>query len=563
VHRALGFKFWALISGGATLPEHIEQFWSRLGLVLVQGYGMTETTALVSLNHPFHAARGSIGKVLPGREIRLGEDGEILVRGETVSNATWEGGRLQSTKSDWLATGDLATVDEGGNLKFRGRKKEVIVTASGLNIYPDDLEAALLRQPQIRAAAVIEAAGPNGSEPLAALVMHGSADPAAAVRAANLELAAYQQIRRWTIWPDPDFPRTSTGKVLRREVAAAISNTTRELGNIPVPLPASGMLAALIGRITRENIGPLPDSAALSEDLHLDSLGRVELQSALEAELGVQIDAAAYQQVHTAGELRELLDRSTSAGTAPASAGTERKPASHDRHSYPVWPWTLFPYALRVLFIETIMRPLVALIGKPRVRRDAGEHLSGPTLMVSNHVTAFDAPLILYALPSQVRHRVAVAMAGEMLLDLRDARGQGNFFFDLSGPLQYLLATCLFNVFPLPQTGDFRRSFAHAGRAMDAGYHVLVFPEGRRTPDGLMHSFQGGAGLLWKELRTQALPIYLGGFRSGRVSIRIGRPIPFSTEMEAGEATRVLERAVRQLGDDEFPATSPPGTSGI
>jgi long-chain acyl-CoA synthetase len=125
------------------------------------------------------------------------------------------------------------------------------------------------------------------------------------------------------------------------------------------------------------------------------------------------------------------------------------------------------------------------------------------------------------------------------------------------------LATCLFNVFPLPQTGDFRRSFAHAGRAMDAGYHVLVFPEGRRTPDGLMHSFQGGAGLLWKELRTQALPIYLGGFRSGRVSIRIGRPIPFSTEMEAGEATRVLERAVRQLGDDEFPATSPPGTSGI
>jgi long-chain acyl-CoA synthetase len=154
-------------------------------------------------------------------------------------------------------------------------------------------------------------------------------------------------------------------------------------------------------------------------------------------------------------------------------------------------------------------------------------------------------------------------MAGEMLLDLRDARGQGNFFFDLSGPLQYLLATCLFNVFPLPQTGDFRRSFAHAGRAMDAGYHVLVFPEGRRTPDGLMHSFQGGAGLLWKELRTQALPIYLGGFRSGRVSIRIGRPIPFSTEMEAGEATRVLERAVRQLGDDEFPATSPPGTSGI
>jgi long-chain acyl-CoA synthetase len=560
VHRALGFKFWALISGGATLPEHIEQFWSRLGLVLVQGYGMTETTALVSLNHPFHPARGSIGKVLPGREIRLGDDGEILVRGETVSNATWEGGRLQASRSDWLATGDLATVDEGGNLKFRGRKKEVIVTASGLNIYPDDLEAALLRQPQIRAAVVIEAAGPNGGEPLAALVMHGSADPAAAVRAANLELAAYQQIRRWTIWPDPDFPRTSTGKILRREVAAALRSTARD---IPVGMPGGGMLATLIGRITRENIDQLPDSAALSEDLHLDSLGRVELQSVLEAELGIRLDAAAYQQVHTAGELRELLDRSTSAGTAPACAGTELRPASHDRYSYPVWPWGLFPHALRILFIEMMMRPLVALIGKPRVRRDAGERLSGPTLIVSNHVTAFDVPLILYALPSELRRRVAVAMAGEMLLDLRNARSQGNFFFDLSGPLQYLLATGLFNVFPLPQSGDFRKSFAHAGRAMDAGYHVLVFPEGRRTPDGLMHSFQGGAGLLWTELRSQALPIYLGGFRSGRVSIRIGRPIPFRADLEAAEATRVLERAVGQLGDDEFPATSQPGLSGI
>ncbi|MGH9594459.1 MAG: AMP-binding protein, partial [Bryobacteraceae bacterium] len=117
VHRALGFKFWALICGGATLPERLEQFWNTLGFVVVQGYGMTETAALVSLNHPFHPARGSIGQVLPGREIRLGDDGEILVRGETVSKATWEGGKLQSRASDWLATGDLGALDETGNLK--------------------------------------------------------------------------------------------------------------------------------------------------------------------------------------------------------------------------------------------------------------------------------------------------------------------------------------------------------------------------------------------------------------------------------------------------------------
>ena len=247
---------------------------------------MTETAALVSLNHPFHAAKGTIGKVLPGREIRLGDDGEILVRGDTVSKATWQHGKLQTQDSEWLSTGDLASLDASGNLQFRGRKKEVIVTAAGLNIYPEDLEAALLHQPLIKAAAVVEVDG----GPVAALVLQEPADPAEAVRAANEELAGYQQIRRWIVWPDPDLPRTSTGKILRREVAAGFKGT------------APKMLTGIIERIT----GKVPDS----EDLHLDSLGRVELQSAIESQLGVEIDDAAYQQVHTLGDLRGLLSGS-------------------------------------------------------------------------------------------------------------------------------------------------------------------------------------------------------------------------------------------------------------
>jgi long-chain acyl-CoA synthetase len=289
IHRAFGFKFWAFICGGATLPDALEHFWNTLGFVVIQGYGMTETAALVSLNHPFHAAKGSIGKVLPGREIRLGDDGEILVRGDTVSKATWQHGRLETQDSEWLATGDLATFDESGNLQFRGRKKEVIVTAAGLNIYPDDLEAALLHQPLIKAASVVEIDG----EPAAALVLRNSTDPAGAIRAANAELAGYQQIRRWMVWPDPDLPRTSSGKIMRREVAAGFK------GGAPK------MLSGIIERIT----GKVPDS----ENLNLDSLGRVELQSAIESQLGVEIDDAAYQQVNTLGDLRGLLSGSAKA----------------------------------------------------------------------------------------------------------------------------------------------------------------------------------------------------------------------------------------------------------
>ncbi len=162
IHRLFGFKFWAFVCGGASLSPAGEQFWNALGFVVIQGYGMTETTALVSLNHPFRPAQGSIGQVLPGREVKLSDEGEVLVRGDTISNATWHGGQLQQRDSEWLATGDLAEFDQSGNLHFRGRKKDVIVTSSGLNIYPEDLEAALVRQPGLKAAAVIETATDHG-----------------------------------------------------------------------------------------------------------------------------------------------------------------------------------------------------------------------------------------------------------------------------------------------------------------------------------------------------------------------------------------------------------------
>jgi long-chain acyl-CoA synthetase len=515
VHRTLGFKFWALICGGATLPDSLEQFWNTLGFVVIQGYGMTETAALVSLNHPFHASQGSIGKVLPGREIRLGDDGEILVRGDTVSKATWQHGKLQTQDSEWLATGDLASLDDTGNLKFRGRKKEVIVTAAGLNIYPQDLEAALLKQPLIKAAAVVEVDG----EPMAALVLRQPGDAAAAVQAANADLAVYQQIRRWMVWPDPDLPRTSSGKVIKREVAAGLHGT------------APKMLSGLIEQIT----GAVPDS----EDLRLDSLGRVELQSALESQLGVEINDAAYSQVHTLGDLRGLLSGSA-------------KPESRDENLYPTWPWSRIQQAIRALFIELVMRPLVAILGNPRI--EPVQAVEKPILIVANHVSVYDVPLILYALPGQMRRRVAVAMAGEMILNFRKARNLGNWFLNLCGPAAYFLMTALFNVFPLPQLANFRKSFAHAGRAMDRGYHVLVFPEGRRTEDAVMHSFQKGSGMLWKELQCDALPVYLGGmstgkwFRSGALSVRVGKPIPFN-DLDSAEATGVLEEAVRSLMD--------------
>jgi len=578
VHRALSWKFWAVVSGGATLSETLERFWSILGFVVVQGYGMTETAALVSLTHPFHPVRGGnggyvggsyVGKVLPGRDVRLGEDGEVLVRGEIVSGATWAGGELRQRESPWLATGDLASIDESGNLRFRGRKKDVIVSASGLNIYPEDLEAALQRQPQVKAAAVVEIEGPKGGEPFAALVMRGVGDPAEAVRAANAELAEYQQIRRWAPWPEPDLPRGPTGKVLHRVVAAAVLDMARGMAQKGQAVePHVGTLAGLIGKITGEDLANAPDSARLSEDLHLDSLGRVELQSSIETRFGIAFDDTGYRQVKTLGELKRLLLRpvvgwnaaepaTSEPVTAETATSEPARQVHREEHIYPRWPWSWPARALRFVFQETVARPLVAFFAKPRVTCDLASEPAKPLLIVANHVTAFDVPLVLFALPRAVRKRVAVAMAAEMLLDWRKGRRQGNVFLNLVAPLQYWLVTALFNVFPLPQAGNFRASFAHAGRAMDRGFHVLVFPEGQRTPDGKMHAFLGGAGILWKELCTEALPVYLGGvaelkmarsnwFRSGRISVHVGKTIA-PAGGDPSPLTRQLEQAVRAL----------------
>ncbi len=144
IHRMFGWRFWAFICGGAALSGETELFFRRLGFAVIQGYGMTETASLISLNHPFRAAEGSVGRVLPGREFKLAEDGEILVRGANVSAGYWEAGHVNAAgESEWLKTGDLGELDGEGNLRFRGRKKNVIVTPAGLNIYPEDIEKSL------------------------------------------------------------------------------------------------------------------------------------------------------------------------------------------------------------------------------------------------------------------------------------------------------------------------------------------------------------------------------------------------------------------------------------
>ena len=556
LHRRLGLKFWAFVCGGASLPADLESFWTTAGFALIQGYGMTETTALVTLNHPFKIARGSIGKPLAGREVKIGDDGEILVRGDSIAAQVWQHGGLKSVESGWLATGDLAARDERGELVFAGRKSDAIVTAAGLNIHPQDLETVLHRQPGVREALVVGYASPVGPAPAAVLIAD-AADSALqrAVDEANRELAAFQQIRYWVRWPQPEFPRTTTGKVLRRTVQSwaqpLLAGSSATGDGLSDPL-----LEVLrpLGVANRE-VAP---SDRLAEDLHLDSLAMVQLQSSLEARFGLELSDATWGQIKTVGEVRALT-KTTAAifpvaadGLPPAPPAVSSPPPGA---AFPRWPWWPTIRGMRISFVEVVVRPLTWLLLAPRIA--PRRILSRPSLLVANHLTAFDVPVILYALSSSDRDHVAVAMSGQILTGWRRGQAERHRMVATLTPIAYWLVTALFNVFPLPRGAGLRRSFTHAGEAMDHGYHVLVFPEGRRSRDGQLQAFEPGIGLLAQECRVPVQPIRVEGLglregkrwpKRGTVAIRLGAPLTMEPGEEPQAFTARLQAAVAALG---------------
>src|SRR5262249_29790866 len=218
IHRAFGLKFWAFIVGAAPLDGSLEAFWSELGFAVVQGYGLTETAPIVTLNHPFGTKKGSVGKAIAGVEVKVADDGEILVRGENVTrgyfNADDETAR--AFEDGWFHTGDIGEVAADGQVYIRGRKKEMIVTPEGLNVFPEDVEHVLNGVPGVRDSAVVGV--PIGSEERvhAVLVVDAGADVDAVVRQANASLDDHQRIRRARVWPEPELPRKEGAPQLER-----------------------------------------------------------------------------------------------------------------------------------------------------------------------------------------------------------------------------------------------------------------------------------------------------------------------------------------------------------
>ena len=585
IHRRLGWKFWAFVCGGASLPEETEQLWHRMGYAVIQGYGMTETASLISVNHPFKMSRGSIGKSMPGREIRIADGGEILVRGQNVSPGYWrkDGGVTPlSEDSQWFSTGDLADVDESGNLFFRGRSKELIVGANGMNIVPEDLEEELRHDPAIRDAVVVGVEGGSGPEPFAFLLAAAGSETSGhllqdALGRVNTRLASHQRLSRWALWPEPDFPRTSTRKVKRGTVREAAQALTSGQSVDSLRADALERLLASNGAFWA---GALSDEMNLGTDLGLDSLGRVQLLAALEAQFQVRLDESQFTEQTRIGDVRRMLEKELETQNGSPAALSRAEPgsishrtegahgedatrASNSRERpYPFanWPSSRWASAFRQLFNLVAMRPITRLFSA-RARVVGADNISaleGPALLVANHLTSVDGALLVGRLPWRLARHTAIAMSGEMLRGYKYPAPSEAWYWKLWLPIQYLLVVLVYHVFPLPRTSGFRRAFQHAGRLADMGYSILVFPEGTRSYTGEMLSFQQGIGILAKELRLPVIPIRLKGIqelrqegrsmaKAGDVSIHVGAALRFGPDDEPADIAKRLQAAVRSL----------------
>jgi long-chain acyl-CoA synthetase len=550
VHRLFGWKFWAIVSGGAALDSAVEEFWRRLGFVVVQGYGMTETTSLVSVNHPFGVGHGSIGKVLPGREMKLDENGEILVRGGSIATAYWQNGELKPIAGEdgWLRTGDLGVLDQNGNLYFKGRRKNVIVTPEGMNVYPQDLEDALRSDPCVRDCVVLPLPREGNAVPGAVLLLRDQdCDAAAIVKKANESLSPYQCIRQWLVWPDEDFPRTSTHKPRTNAILEAALPRLSPQSATAAGVALSGRVgpvAELVEQITRRSHGGLNRDAHLTQELNLSSLERVELMSAMEDRFQVDLNESKFTAATTLKDLEQMLH-------TPAAVRTD--------FFYPGWVQRWPVTWIRPAVYYLVTWPATQILSRPKIQgRERLRGLRGPVLVICNHVTYLDVGFVLAALPARLR-RLAVAMEGERIQRMRRPPKEWPWWTRVAMRAAYWSLTPLFHAFPLPQRGGFRESFKFAGETADKGYSIMVFPEGMRTPDGKIAPFRRGIGLLGADLGLPVVPMRIHGLWElkvrgrrgfapwGAVRVNVGDPIRFSPGSDPEMITRTLQTAVLSL----------------
>jgi long-chain acyl-CoA synthetase len=522
VHAQLGGNVRWLISGGAALPRETQQRFASLGLRLTQGYGLTEAAPVLAVARPGLRLQPGVGRALPGVELRIDRPdargvGQILARGPNVmaGYTDAEATREAIDEDGWLHTGDLGKIDAKGRLEIVGRIKDVVLSANGENVYPEDVERQLGAVDGVAELAVV-GIDVKGSERLACLAVPGADD--AVDHTARTERARSALRRAIDDLPfgkrpavvhlyDAPLPRTATRKVKRDEVRAILARMTAATARGENGVVAAGPVRQAIAAIARTSVDAVTPLTALQGDLGFDSLMLTELLEALEARFGV-VDPARLQACVSVADVERLV-LSSEGPTASAS------------RSAPVAPAQPAPFVLP----EPARQAGKAVIGKiadffygdvmkPRVSGQGHIPYNRNVIVVANHSSHLDMGFVRFALGSYGQGLVSLAAQ--------------DYFFE-SGVKRAFFEN-LTNLKAFDRRASLRQSIRQASEVIEQGKTVLVFPEGTRSANGEIQEFKPIVGHLALAHGVDILPLHLHGLHAAMPK---GARVPTRRDIEA------------------------------
>ncbi len=526
VLQRFGGRLTFLVTGGAALDPELERKWERLGIAVLQGYGSTETSPIITGTALRDRKPRSVGKVIPGSELGLLPDGEILVKGPNVMKGYWKNpeATAEVLKDGFYHTGDLGRLDAEGRLYLKGRKKNLIVLENGLNVFPEDVEDALASVEGIAEAVVLAIPSQYGPQVHAAVICDAAADLAALVAQANAKLASHQQVRSWERWTEADFPRTHTAKIKRAEVAGQV------LGRGPLdgPRPSTRTertsktsVEAVLAAATGLPLSSVSDGTTLRE-LGLDARMRVTLGRTIEDRMGRFLDDSQVHPQTTVGELKALL--------------SSQNPES----LYPIWPYSRRIRLLRSAF-QAPLFGLMQAIAQPRVEGLNNLPPKGPYILACRYSHLLDAPFALSALPAPVRRRLAISTTWRTGKRRR---------------LAALMLATAFNSFRYSERASLHTALIHAAGLLDHRWSVFFLL--RPSTNEVAPASALALALLAAEFNVPVVPVGVqpgtgviqGGLRRGRMSIRFGRPLMSPQGAEPEAFARDLLASLQPTGVD-------------
>lgn len=547
LHRRFGKNMRFFISGGAKLDEDVEKDLFKFGFTILEGYGLTETSPVVTMNPKEHPKIGSVGLPVQKVELKIvnptpahrggvnqNEEGigELIVKGPNVMKGYYKRPDLtdEAMKNGWFYTGDLGYFDEEGFLFLTGRLKEIIVLSSGLNIYPEEIEGHYCKTPFIKEMCVIEVPSKKGLEIGGGL--YGIVVPdleyfkrwaeinlelVIKERIENLskELPAHKRIMGFIITHQA-FPRTILGKIKRHAVRKMyLPMIMREEIPPPVPAKISPQDKKLLESETTQKIldylktqtgvkRPISLDDGLEIGLGIDSLGRIELGSGLEGLLGIKVEDKVIGGVFTVRELINEIDKLLAKETKMPEAerialGSEywseilhllpKKENLERIDLNPGWrAWIatyLFTGAFYILFkIFYNLR----IEGRQNIPR------KGPYILYVNHVTFFDGLIIAASVPNYSKLDL-------FYLGFRP-------YFDV--PIIRRLVK-IGRVITLDFVTHLLEAMKSSFYVLNNGKNLCLFPEATRSPDGEVKEFKKGFGILVKESGVKLVPVVTQG----------------------------------------------------